>query len=96
MAAVLSAGADGVRVGTRFLAVEEAEVHPDYLKALIAAEAQDTIYTEAFSVTWPNAPHRVLRSSVEAAQAFEGKLVGTVGGTWNGERDAGPPGCFMY
>ena len=28
MAAVLAAGADGVRVGTRFLAVQEAEAHP--------------------------------------------------------------------
>ena len=45
MAAVLAAGADGVRVGTRFLAVAEAETHPDYVDALIASEAQDTVYT---------------------------------------------------
>jgi NAD(P)H-dependent flavin oxidoreductase YrpB (nitropropane dioxygenase family) len=83
MAAVLAAGADGVRVGTRFLAVEEAEAHPDYLQALIVAEAQDTIYTEAFSVGWPDAPHRVLRSSLEAAQAFEGEFVGSVADTWD-------------
>ncbi len=85
MAAVLAAGADGVRVGTRFLAVEEAEAHPDYLKALIAAEAQDTVYTEAFSAYW-RAPHRVLRSSVDAAEAFQGEFVGTMADTWNGER----------
>jgi NAD(P)H-dependent flavin oxidoreductase YrpB (nitropropane dioxygenase family) len=85
MAAVLAAGADGVRVGTRFLAVEEAEAHPDYLKALIAAEAQDTVYTQAFSVGWPNAPHRVLRSSLAAAEVFEGEFVGTVADSWNGE-----------
>ena len=86
MAAVLAAGADGVRVGTRFLAVDEAEAHPDYLSALIAAEAQDTVYTETFTANWPNAPHRVLRSSVEAAEAFQGEVVGTLADSWNGER----------
>ena len=50
MAAALAAGADGVRVGTRFVAAAEAAVHPEYVAALIAAEAQDTAYTEAFSV----------------------------------------------
>ena len=82
MAAVMAAGADGVRVGTRFLAVEEAEAHPDYVKALIDAEAQDTVYTEAFSVGWPDAPHRVLRSSLDAAQSFKGEIVGSAADTW--------------
>jgi NAD(P)H-dependent flavin oxidoreductase YrpB (nitropropane dioxygenase family) len=86
MAAVLAAGADGVRVGTRFLASEEAEAHPGYLKALISAEAQDTVYTEAFGVGWPNAPHRVLQSSLDAAQSFEGEIVGSMADTWNDER----------
>jgi NAD(P)H-dependent flavin oxidoreductase YrpB (nitropropane dioxygenase family) len=85
LAAVLAAGADGVRVGTRFLAVEEAEAHPDYVQALIAAEAEDTIYTDAFSVGWPHAPHRVLRSSLEAAQAFQGEFVGTMADTWDAQ-----------
>jgi NAD(P)H-dependent flavin oxidoreductase YrpB (nitropropane dioxygenase family) len=76
MAAALAAGADGVRVGTRFVAAEEAGAHPAYVQALIAAEAQDTAYTDVFSVGWPNAPHRCLRSSVEAAQAFLGEVVG--------------------
>jgi nitronate monooxygenase len=86
MAAVLAAGADGVRVGTRFVALEEAEAHPDYLEALVAAEAQDTVYTEAFSANWPNAPHRVLRSAVDASESFQGEFVGTRADTWNGER----------
>jgi len=76
MAAALAAGASGVRVGTRFVAAEEAEAHPAYTKALIAAEAEDTVVTEAFSEGWPNAPHRVLRSSLEAAQSFKGDVVG--------------------
>ncbi len=77
MAAALAAGADGVRVGTRFVAAEETGAHPSYLKALIAAEAKDTIYTEAFSFNWPDAPHRVLRSCIEAAKTYqEGEVVG--------------------
>lgn len=75
VAAVLAAGAAGVRVGTRFLAAAEAGTHPTYVQALIAAEAKDTIYTEAFSVGWP-APHRVLRSCIEAAEAYHGEVVG--------------------
>lgn len=79
MAAALAAGADGVRVGTRFVAAEESGTHPEYVEALIAARAEDTIYTEAFSANWPDAPHRVLRSCLEAAEAFRGDVVGEVG-----------------
>ncbi len=76
MAAVLAAGADGVRVGTRFVAATEAGAHPAYVQALIAASAEDTTCTEAFSKGWPDAPHRVLRSCIAAAQAFPGEFVG--------------------
>ena len=86
MAAVLAAGADGVRVGTRFLAVPEAEVHPQYLESLIAAEAQDTQYTEAYSNGWADAPHRVLRSAVKAAETLEDETIGSAADTWNNER----------
>lgn len=72
----LAAGAGGVRVGTRFLAADEADVHPEYLARLIGADAIDTVLTEKFSVMWPNAPHRVLRSAIEEANAFEGDIVG--------------------
>src|SRR2546426_10664633 len=75
MAASLAAGAAAVRVGTRFVAATEAEAHPAYLEKLIAAEAKDTVLTETFSAGW-NAPHRVLRSSVEAAERFQGDIVG--------------------
>lgn len=85
MAAALAAGADGVRVGTRFVAAQESEVHPSYLSALIAAHPEDTIYTEAFSGGWPDAPHRVLRSCLQAAEAFEGEIVGE-GEFYTGER----------
>jgi len=77
LAAVLAAGADRARIGTRFLAAEEANAHPTNLAALFAARAQDTVYTEAFFGGWPiNAPHRLLRSCVAAAEAFPGDVVG--------------------
>ena len=76
MAAALAAGADGVRVGTKFVAAAEAAVHPEYVAALIGAEAQDTAYTEVYSATWPDAPHRVLRSCIAAAEAFQSDIVG--------------------
>jgi NAD(P)H-dependent flavin oxidoreductase YrpB (nitropropane dioxygenase family) len=60
---------DGVRVGTRFLAATEADVHPAYRDALFAAGAEDTELTTAFSLAWPDAPHRVLRSCVTAPGA---------------------------
>jgi nitronate monooxygenase len=92
MAAALAAGADGVRIGTRFLGAEEADAHPEYVEALMAARPCDTIYTTAFSRYW-NIPQRVLRSSVLAAEAFEGSVVGeqmTVDGTWCRIRRFGP------
>ena len=80
MAAALAAGADGVRVGTRFVATHEAGMHPVYTDALIAARAEDSVYTQTFHVGWPEAPHRALRSAIEAATAFQGDVVGKVTG----------------
>ncbi len=76
MAAALAAGASAVRVGTRFVAAEETGAHPVYVERLTAATAKDTILTETFSANWPNAPHRVLRSSAEGAQRAAGEFVG--------------------
>ena len=80
---VIDAGASAVRVGTRFLAANESTAHPDYVDALIASSADDTVLTETFSVGWPDAPHRVLRSSVEAAERCTDDIVATA--TANGE-----------
>jgi NAD(P)H-dependent flavin oxidoreductase YrpB (nitropropane dioxygenase family) len=76
LAAVLACGASGARIGTRFVAAAESGAHPAYVKALIEASASDTCITEAFSVMWPNAPHRVLRSAIAAAEALSGDVVG--------------------
>ena len=72
----LAMGASGVRMGTRFVATPEANAHPIYLEQLIAARASDAVYTEVFSATWPNAPHRCLRSCIEAANASSDEIVG--------------------
>ena len=76
LAAVLAAGAGAGRVGTRFVAARESGAHPEYVARLLAASAADTCLTEAFSVMWPNAPHRVLRSAVDAAQSLADEIVG--------------------
>jgi NAD(P)H-dependent flavin oxidoreductase YrpB (nitropropane dioxygenase family) len=70
MAAALAAGADAVRIGTRFLAATESIAHPRYVEALIAANADDTVITTAFGDGWPDAPHRVLKSAVAAGEAL--------------------------
>lgn len=78
MAAALAAGASAVRVGTRFVASVESGAHPDYVASLVAATAEDTELTTAFSVMWPDAPHRVLRSCIEAAEAIGDDTVATM------------------
>ncbi|HWD47961.1 MAG TPA: hypothetical protein VHM23_30335, partial [Actinomycetota bacterium] len=39
---------------------------------------EDAVLTDAFSVMWPPGPepHRTLRSALEAAERFEGEVVG--------------------
>jgi nitronate monooxygenase len=76
LAAILASGASGARIGTRFVAAAESGAHPSYVKALIDASAPDTCLTEAFSVMWPNAPHRVLRSSIAAAEELPEGVIG--------------------
>jgi NAD(P)H-dependent flavin oxidoreductase YrpB (nitropropane dioxygenase family) len=85
MAGALAAGADGVRIGTRFVAAAEAWVHPGYKQALIDAQARDSVYTRTFSNGW-DAPHRVLRSAIAAAEALEGDFVGERVQWWDGTR----------
>lgn len=80
-AELLEVGAAGVRVGTRFVAAQESDAHPDYVARLIEASSQDTVLDEVFVNGWPDAPHRVLRSSIEAAQALR----------WHSRRDGRRP-----
>ncbi len=71
VARAFDAGADAVRIGTRFVVASESDAHPAYADALCAARGDDaTVLTTAYEVFWPNAPHRVLRSAVDAARAL--------------------------
>ena len=80
VAAVLAAGASAARIGTRFAATLESGAHPAYKQALVDAEAADTVVSKTYSVWWPDAPHRALRSAVETAQGLDDEFVGDVGG----------------
>jgi NAD(P)H-dependent flavin oxidoreductase YrpB (nitropropane dioxygenase family) len=70
IAAALVAGADAVRIGTRFLAATESIAHPVYVDRLIASSADDTVITTAFGEGWPDAPHRVLKSAIAAGESL--------------------------
>lgn len=76
LAAVLACGCGAARIGTRFVAAAESRAHPSYVKALLASSAADTCRTETFSVMWPNAPHRVLRSAIAAAEVLTEDVIG--------------------
>ncbi|CAM8899177.1 unnamed protein product [Rhodiola kirilowii] len=59
--AALALGAQGICLGTRFVASEESYAHPDYKQKLI--EFDKTEYTNIFGRSrWPGAPQRVLQS----------------------------------
>ena len=63
LAAVLALGAAGAWIGTRFLASQEANVHPLYKEKVLQAAETDTVYSCLFDGDWPDAPHRTLRNS---------------------------------
>jgi nitronate monooxygenase len=67
LAAALALGASGVWMGTRFSASAESLAHPEFKKHLVRAGESDTEYLSLFDGGWPNAPHRVLRSSTTDA-----------------------------
>lgn len=73
LAAALVLGAQGVWLGTRFLAASEANTHGDYRDRVVAASVTDTAHTLCFDGGWPNAPHRVLRNATLAAWEEAGR-----------------------
>ena len=76
VAAVLACGASGARIGTRFVASAQSGAHPSYVRAIVDAAAGDTCLTEEFDRPWPHAPHRVLRSALEAARELDDEVAG--------------------
>jgi enoyl-[acyl-carrier protein] reductase II len=83
LAASLALGADGVWVGTRFIATPEARSVAGYKEALIAAGEDETLITRAYS----GKPMRVLRNEYtnhfvehpEEIQAFPRQIMSSIG-----------------
>lgn len=73
LAAALALGAAGAWIGTRFLASNEAAIHPRYRDRLIGADETATVHTGLFDVGWPDAPHRVLRNTTYEAWDAAGR-----------------------
>ena len=63
LVAALALGAQGAVFGTRFLATKEARPHPLYQRKVLEATEEDTVRTTLFGYSWPNAPHRTLRTA---------------------------------
>jgi NAD(P)H-dependent flavin oxidoreductase YrpB (nitropropane dioxygenase family) len=66
LAAALALGAEGVLLGTRFLATPEAPVPPRFKQTIIDSDGHDTLLTEipdlASGTVWPGALSRVRRN----------------------------------
>ena len=94
LAAALALGAQGVSLGTRFVACQEFATPRAYKEAVVAGAAADTVLSDfLFDVGWPNAAHRVIRNKVvrewEAAgrppsgqRPGEGTIIGRRTGQW--------------
>ena len=66
LAAALALGADGVLLGTRFLATPEAPIHANFKQAIVKSDGHDTVLTEipdlASQRVWPGAMSRAQRN----------------------------------
>jgi NAD(P)H-dependent flavin oxidoreductase YrpB (nitropropane dioxygenase family) len=67
LAAALALGAEGVLLGTRFLASREAPMHDNFKQAIVDSDGHDTALTEipdiAAGVVWPGAMSRAKRNA---------------------------------
>jgi NAD(P)H-dependent flavin oxidoreductase YrpB (nitropropane dioxygenase family) len=66
MAAALALGAEGVLLGTRFLATDESPLHANFKQAIVHSNGHDTVLTEIPDIArgrvWPGAMARTLRN----------------------------------
>ena len=79
LAAALALRAEGVLLGTRFLATPEAPVPESYKQAIVDSDGHDTVVTEipdvAVGQVWPGAYVRVIRNRfIEEWAGREGEL----------------------
>ena len=96
-AAVMAAGADGVRIGTRFIASSESAAHQAYKQAIVDAAGDCTVIGDTFARDCPlcatRPRHRVLRSAADRAATIDGDIVGTL--TVNGRQLPIPRGAGL-
>lgn len=90
VARALQLGAQGVSIGTRFVASDESAAHDEYKRRIVASGARDTVYTEdLYDVFWPGAPTRTLRNRTydewdaagrpaPGSRPGEGTIIGTL------------------
>jgi NAD(P)H-dependent flavin oxidoreductase YrpB (nitropropane dioxygenase family) len=72
VAAALSLGADGVWVGTRLVATQEADIAPGYGQRLTEAQAEDAVLTSVYGQDQPHFnPFRVLNN--DTIRAYTGR-----------------------
>jgi NAD(P)H-dependent flavin oxidoreductase YrpB (nitropropane dioxygenase family) len=68
LAAALALGAEGVLMGTRFLATREAPMHAAFKEMILASDGTDTLVTDLADVMlgtdWPGAVGRIARNRV--------------------------------
>jgi NAD(P)H-dependent flavin oxidoreductase YrpB (nitropropane dioxygenase family) len=74
LAAALALGAEGVELGTRFVAVQESNAHPRYQQALVDAQETDTVIIERAigrpaRVLKQGLPDKILQLEVELEKA---------------------------
>ena len=66
LAAALALGAEGVLLGTRFMATPEAPIHANFKQAIVTSDGHDTVLTEitdlASQRVWPGAMSRAQRN----------------------------------
>ncbi|MCZ6603672.1 MAG: nitronate monooxygenase [Alphaproteobacteria bacterium] len=66
LAAALALGADGVLLGTRFLASDESPLHENFKQTIVASTGEDTELTETYDIAidqdWPGAMARIYRN----------------------------------
>jgi enoyl-[acyl-carrier protein] reductase II len=73
MAAALALGAEGVQLGTRFIATVECPAHPEHKKAIIEAGDTGTIVTGRGA-----APVRRLKAELAEGEAYAGSSAGLI------------------
>lgn len=72
LVAALAAGAQGVHIGTAFLATTESFAHDYHKQRVVEARADDTLRTDVFVLNWPaHAAVRVIANSVTRPLGFD-------------------------